>query len=277
MKKILFLLFISLCVFSCKQEINNEFDNVVLCYYGRSPIGTTFEVPVRFYNNGKEIATFTLYSYNDDLENGIYKYNDTTYAGVNWVRNSYYVDKTFYKGLCKWGDKIITDGSVTVTKGNDTYTFIVDVTDNTGEKHTGKFKGNVTKENKYPQSEIKGKFAEVYVTDSGWQGAHKLMIGLMGGDKFYGLQIYYSMPCEEMPNDIVGLYQINDGSTDYWSKYWSNGLVPFLESDCFKLVDGQITVSRDNNKYKIDVDVTDVNGYRIQECFDGGYFGSSIY
>ncbi|MDR0830224.1 MAG: hypothetical protein LBN95_08980 [Prevotellaceae bacterium] len=271
MKKYVFIFFLSIYCFSCKQEINNEFDKVILYYYGRSPIGTTFEVPVQFYNSGKEIASFTLYSYNADLENGIYKYNDTTYAGINWVRNSYYVDKTFYKGLCKWGDKIITDGSVTVTKENNTYTFIVDVIDNTGKKHTGKFKGNVTKENKYPQSEIKGKFAEVYVADTGWQGAHKLMIGLEGGDTFYSLKIYYSVPCEEMPNDIVGVYQINNGIQS--SKYWCD----ILNRNMINLADGQITVSRDNNKYKIDVDVTDVNGYRIQECFDGGYFGSSIY
>ena len=286
MKKLILLILIICCV-SCERKVfYDTFDKVVIYDYGRSPIGLTFDVPVKFFFNKKEIATFHLYSIFPDLENGVYKYNETAVNSIVFTETSTTSDKTFFKGRCKWGDNIITDGTVTVDKQGDNYTFIVEITDNTGTLHYGKFSGKVKKEDWHTKSNVnlfvtgtltneKGSMGAPVGTPSDFSGGISLLF-LDAGD--VNKQIYVSLEfSHNNENDPTGTYNINPNANGFFYpdiNVYQNTLVINCRLPSYQLTSGTITITRVNKptKFRIDVDVITENGWVIKGCYDGGKY-----
>jgi len=278
----------SVCLFSCKpQRFNEIFDSVIIYDYGRSPIGTTYDVPVKFFFNNKEIATFHLYSFYSDLESGVYNYNDVK-RSTNGIAFEKFgcSNKTFFKGECKWGDNIITGGTVTVDKQGDKYTFIVDVVDNKGEQHYGKFNGKVKKEDWYKKSQT-GLFAAVTIGESLTQveGYKITVVQLDAGDTKNNLTVSISIIKPENNNGITGVHQVYynahiayaiDNGLEVCNNWCSYKNYPVEDNlpygvNFMELNTGTITVMRVNKpwKYEIDVDVVAANGYEIKGSYTG--------
>jgi len=298
--KIYLILLMFVCLYSCKeQKFEEEFDSVVIYDYGNSQLGVTYDVPVKFFFNGKEIATFHLYSFSPNLESGIYICSDETAAAYQVAFSPEFkgVNKTFFKGDCKWENNIITGGSVTVDKQGDNYTFIVDVVDNTGKQHYGKYSGKVQKEDWYVKSEIGGIFCSVGFVEGYFQPIDINYIGVRmqmdAGDIYNRLSVSLGFLLHIEDSDITRVYHINpnptgnpNNATDgVYSNFciYKNYPAEGDNSGAFgiNLTSGTITISRVNEKwqYRIDVDVIAENGYQIKGCFNGGeikLFGNVI-
>jgi len=186
------------------------FDSVVIYNYGYSQLGLTYDVPVKFFFKNKEIAIFHLYSFCDNLESGTYTYlgKPAVSKGVPFFDYGC-SNKTFFKGECKWGDNIITGGTVTVDRQGDKYTLIVDVTDSKGEQHYGKFDGKVKKEDWYKKSTL-GLFNGVGIWESSMQveGYKVTAIQIDAGDTKNNLTISLSIIKPENNNGITGVHQV---------------------------------------------------------------------
>jgi hypothetical protein len=292
MKKIYYFLFLIVLCLSCERENKNSiFTDVTLYYYGYSGMGYTYEVPVRFFTGGKEVAFFILYSTDKDLKTGVYNYNEKIVYDADY-NNNYITctNFTFFKGKCRWGDINIKAGSVTVERNNDDYSFIIDVVDNKGDTHKGKYQGKVKKQNFARQSEIGGVFAVLHLTNANnqWERPVGLpddyaggltMLQVEAGEKneAYVVNIMYLHPDE---NDPTGTYYINPNANYYYQEgenvYQNYCYYSLAPQNFTSLVSGSITITRVNKpyKFKIDVDVTDRKGGQIQGCFDGiDYWG----
>jgi len=173
-KTVIFSIFVFLIVLfvSCcrEREFDGTFDKVIIYEYGYSYMGLTYEIPVKFYADNKEIASFYLFSFDKYLESGVYNYTDSIVGTWHSFPDSRYSNKTFFKGRCKWGNNIIKGGTVTVDRQDENYTFIVDIVDNKGEQHYGKFSGKVEKEDWYIKSEIGGIFCVAAFWETWGQG-----------------------------------------------------------------------------------------------------------
>jgi hypothetical protein len=284
MKYFYFASLVSVLFFSCKEpKLEGEFDEVTLYYYGRSHSGTTYEVPLKFYINGKETAFFVLYSLSPDLESGVYSYNDSLYINCQIFNDFAFTDKTFYKKVCKMGGNEITDGTVTVERASDKYNFIIDVTDNKGVNHKGTFKGKVKKENYHQQSNVNGLFANAsiekcspgfpYGLPENYDGGIT-WIELRAGDWVSGMEVNIIFLHSEL-NDFTGVHYANSSLT-LQSMYYKN----LEDRNHMRLVSGTFTVTRVDDKpykFKIDVDVAAANGDIIQGSFDGGEIWFSGY
>jgi len=293
MNKYIYVFILLFLLLSCQKEnFKGEFDNVTLYYYGRSHSSTTYEIPLKFYNNGKEIAFFVLYSLSPDLENGVYNFNDSLHRNCQAFQHFAFVDKTFYKGVCKWEGNEITNGMVTVNKQGENYTFIIDIIDYKGENHKGTFKGKVKKENYHQQSKVNGLFAAAYIDNhTQWTlgvpedySGGITWLSVFSGDRLNGkaVNIIYS---HSNPNDFTGVYYVNPNAN---GKYNSDGLaiqnaydkhgVQSIQNK-YKLVSGTFKVTQVNKpwQFKIDIDVVAENGDIIQGSFDGGEIWFSGY
>jgi len=263
------------------------FDEVIIYNYGYSQVGLTYNVPVKFFFNNKEIATFHLYSFSPDLESGVYNYYDKFVVVEQPFVEFKGVNKTFFKGDCKWGDNIITDGSVTVEKQGDNYTFIVDVTDNKGERHYGKFSGNVKKENWHTKSTL-GLFSSLILKDAsdvvqieGYKITTMYVdAGYSNRDGWAALSVGVYVIRPENENVFEGVYHIGEGILQGW--YISNNY-PVNDGSPFSAISkplrsGTITITKVNKqwRYKVDVDVVDENGYEIKGSFTGNYMHFSF-
>jgi len=281
-------------LFSCGGPgPKGDFDNVTLYYYGRSNIGITYEVPLRFYSNGKEVAFFVLYSLSPDLENGVYNFNDSIYPSCQSFPDFAFVNKTFYKGVCRWKNNIIIGGTVTVEKKGDNYTFIIDVTDYKGEGHKSTFTGKVKKENYHQQSQINGIFASAVIFNDTGKPYYNLPADYLGGvtflnvsygDILYGIKVsvIYLHP---NPNDFTGVYYVNPNANGLYNpdsyiiqNIYVEGLVT---QNTYRLASGTFKIIKIDKPwhFKIDVDVVASNGEVIQGSFDGGeiWFSDDSY
>ncbi|MDR0829632.1 MAG: hypothetical protein LBN95_05935 [Prevotellaceae bacterium] len=292
MKKIIFYITFLLICISCKNNDNSE---ITLYYYGRSPIGTTFEVPVRFYENGKEKAFFVFYSSDQNLESGVYEYNDTVYPpSFYWGIGFCYANKTFYKEVSKWESNYITGGNVNITRNGEQYTFLIDVTDNKGEKHIEKFEGKAKKESYHQQSIVKGEFStadiencmvETHFTSrlpADYSGGMTWLY-LESGDVLNGKRINIIF-LHSNANDFTGTYSVDanaNGSYREGKDMIQNivELYPKRSQYDPKLISGTFTISKVDKPwhFKIDVDVVDDLGDIIQGSFDGGQITFSDY
>jgi len=284
MKKVFYFLFATLFLVSCREPEPKEDYNVILYYYGRSNLGMTYEVPIRFHSDGKEIAFFVLYSLSPDLENGVYNYNDSIYPSCQSFPDFAFIDKTFYKGVCKWKNNIITGGTVTVDRQGDNYTFIIDVTDYKGENHKATFTGKVKKENYHQQSKINGIFAAADIFNDKNHWSHVLPADYSGGVTWlnihYGYVLYWNkvniMYLHPNPNDFTGVYYINPNANGIYNpdSYIIQNLYEkgFGSENTYQLVSGTITVTRVDKpwSFKIDVDVVASDGNLIQGTFGDG-------
>lgn len=293
MKKILYLFLIIVCVSCCKPEINNNtFTDVTLYYYGYSNMGYTYEVPLRFYKDGKVEAFFILYSVDKDLKSGVYHYNDVFEPNADtWNDTIVYSNFTFFKGKCHWGNNIITEGAVTVERKNDEYTFLICAIDNKGEAHIGKYQGKVKKQNFEKQSKIGGVFAAASLSDANdpWlrpiglpsdYAGGATMVQVEAGERYdgYTVNMMYLHPDK---NDPTGTYYVNPDADGYYHEgeivYQNYCLYKLLITtwlDTKILASGTITITRVNKpwKFRIDVDVTDKEGGHIKGFFDGGEY-----
>jgi len=289
MKKPFYFLFALFVFVSCNKPYNdNTFTDVTLYYYGYSGMGYTYEVPVRFFINKKVEAFFILYSIDKDLKEGVYNYNDVFVPNLGmWdYGNIVFTNFTFFKGKCKWKDNIITDGFVTVERNGNNYTFIIDVTDNTGAIHTGKYQGKVKKENFEIQSKIGGVFALASVENrigDPWAGPVGLPSSYSGGNTWvqveagekndgYMVNMLYLHPDK---NDPTGTYYVNPNANGYYREgeivYQNLCSYNISQTNTRQLLSGSITITRVDKpwKFRIDVNVTDEDGGHIQGCFDG--------
>jgi len=285
--KFYLIILILACFYSCKPQFDEMFDEVIIYNYGYSQVGLTYNVPVKFFFNNKEIATFHLYSFSPDLESGVYNYYDKFVVVEQPFVEFKGVNKTFFKGDCKWGDNIITDGSVTVEKQGDNYTFIVDVTDNKGERHYGKFSGNVKKENWHTKSTL-GLFSSLILKDAsdvvqieGYKITTMYVdAGYSNRDGWAALSVGVYVIRPENENVFEGVYHIGEGILQGW--YISNNY-PVNDGSPFSAISkplrsGTITITKVNKqwRYKVDVDVVDENGYEIKGSFTGNYMHFSF-
>jgi len=289
LKKINIIVLISIILISCthKETFNYTFDKVVIYDYGRSFIGLTYEIPIKFYFKDKEISSFYLFSFDKYLESGVYNYTDSIVGTHHAFPKSRYSNKTFFKDKCKWWDNYITSGTVTVDRQNDNYTFIIDVLDVNGEQHYGKFSGKVEKKDWHTKSEIGGIFCSVgfwegYIqpTDENYVGT---MMQLDAGDIYNYLHVNLGFLLHKN-SDITGIYHINPNANGYiqsavdgvYSNFCKYRDYPVEEDSKYGveswLESGTITIKRVNEKwqYRIDVDVIAKNGYKIKGCFNGG-------
>jgi len=294
MNKYIYFLALSVLFFSCEEEeFRGEFDSVTLYYYGRSHSGLTYEVPLKFYSNGKETAFFVLYSLSPNLENGTYNYNDLLHFNCQTFRDFAFTNNTFYKNVCKWNNNVIIDGTVTVEKSNDNYTFLIDVTYIKGENHKGTFKGKVKKENYHKQSNVNGVFASasidncvndrVFGLPEDYSGG-LTWLTVSSGDILLGMTV--NIIClRPSPNDFTGVYEVNPNANGRYSPdgsaiqngYDKKGTLGVQNE--YKLISGTFIVTRVDKpwRFKIDVDVVAENGDIIQGSFDGGEIWFSGY
>jgi len=269
---LIILIFTSL--YSCKLQFDEMFDSVVIYNYGHSDVGVTYNVPVKFFFKKKEIATFHLYSFYSDLESGVYNYSDITVPAFQMVFAPQFKgeNKTFFKGDCKWGDNIITEGSVTVEKQGENYTFIVDVIDNTGEHHYGKFSGKAKKEDWHTKS-AHGLFNNVTIGEAflHLDGYKVTAVQLDAGYKSVTLSVGVQIAKPENDNVFTGVYYFNESGWCSYTNYpeptsgsWGVQFMP--------LSTGTITITRVDEpwRYRIDVDVVAKNGYKITGSFTKG-------
>jgi len=291
MKKIIYLFLLLITLFSCKKEPKGN--SVTLYYYGYSGMGYTYEVPVRFYKGNELVGFFILYSTDKDLKEGIYKYNDKFVESYDiWNSETSYLDFTFFKNKCKWGDKYVTDGYVAVEKKDNIYTFVVSAQTSDGVWHNDyQYVGKVKKEKFETQSNVGGFFAVAHLTntDNYWERPFGLPSDYNGGmswvqveagtvSKCYIVSMLYTHPDA---NDPTGTYYINPNANGYY-QVGENA----YQNDCsyngltyIDLASGSITITRVNKpqKFKIDVDVTDINGRQIQGSWDGGVMWKCDY
>ena len=285
--KFYLIILILACFYSCKPQFDEMFDEVIIYNYGYSQVGLTYNVPVKFFFNNKEIATFHLYSFSPDLESGVYNYYDKFVVVEQPFVEFKGVNKTFFKGDCKWGDNIITDGSVTVEKQGDNYTFIVDVTDNKGERHYGKFSGNVKKENWHTKSTL-GLFSSLILKDAsdvvqieGYKITTMYVdAGYSNRDGWAALSVGVYVIRPENKNVFEGVYHIGEGILQGWCSYKG---YPVDDGSPYGvqlmgLETGTITITKVNQhwRYRIDVDVVARNGYNIKGSFTGNYIHFSF-
>ncbi|MDR1544166.1 MAG: hypothetical protein LBS50_07160 [Prevotellaceae bacterium] len=268
----MFVLLIVLSLFSCKEDIDITFDKAIIYNYGHSEIGITYDIPVKFFVKNKEIAYFRLYSMDENLANGIYNYSDVDV--VNYIPFGYRAncsDKTFFKDRCKWNNNTITRGSVTVEKQNDKYTFIVNITDNKGVQHRGKFSGKVKKEDWYEKSKTGGLFNCADIWESYRQpndGTFEFALQMNSGDTNNEIQLNATFIVNN-PTDATGVYEFYN---DVWCQYTN---YPVQGSTArpneFIQASGTIIITRVNEgwKYKVDVDVVSEKGVVIKGSFDG--------
>ena len=282
--KFYLIIVIFVCLYSCKSQIFDEtFGSVIIYYYGHSGAGVTYDVPVKFFFNKKEIATFHLYSRSLDLESGVYNYSNELVGTQLSFIEVIGENKTFFKGDCKWGDNVITSGTVTVDRQGDKYTFIVDVTDNKGEHHYGKFSGKVKKEDWYTKSTL-GLFngttiweSEIQVGDDYKATAIQLDAGYYAYTGAITLSVGFRIIRPKNDKVFEGVYRIGESNMDgEWCSYknYPEGKTHSI----IELTTGTITITKVNEpwRYKIDVDAVAKNGYEIKGSFTGNYMHFSF-
>ena len=284
---------------SCEQkEFGSKFDKAVIYEYGYSYMGLTYEIPVKFYFNNKEIASFYLFSFDKYLESGVYNYTDVVVGTWHAFPESCYSNKTFFKGRCKWGDNIVTGGTIIVERRGEEHIITVDVVDNTGEQHYAVFSGKVHKENWHTKSEIGGIFCSAVFWEGWEQPADENYKGVImqmdAGDIYNNLRVSLGFLLNKN-SDITGTYHINPNAKGYissavdgvyqntcgYKNYPVEGHTLQYSVDT-GLVSGTIIISRVNEqwRYRIDVDVVAKNGFEIKGCFNGGeicLFGNTIH
>ena len=285
MKRILFFSLVISCILNSCKEKEPQGNNVTLYYYGYSGMGYTYEVPLRFYDGNELVGFFILYSTDKDLKEGIYKYNDKFVESYDiWNFETSYLDFTFFKNKCKWGDKYVTDGYVYVEKEGEIYTFVVSVQTADGIWHDWQYSGKVKKEIFETQSEVGGFFAVAHLMNhldnlpgrpwglpSDYSGGNTWVQVEAGTlNQSYIVNIQYTHPDA---NDPTGTYYINPNANGYYQEGENayQNLCSYGYS-YINLVSGFITITRVDkpHKFKIDVDVTDINGGHIQGSWDGG-------
>ena len=287
MKRILFFsLIISFILNSCEEKPKGN--NVTLYYYGYSGMGYTYEVPLRFYYGNEVIGFFKLYSTDKDLQEGLYTYNEKVVDmyGVG-DSNVAYKDFTFFKNQCKWGDRYVTDGYVSVKKEGEIYTFVVSVQTADGIWHDWQYCGKIKKEKFEAQSEVQGFFADAYLGNrllynplgrpwglpSDYSGGNT-WVQVEAGTIYqsYIVSMLYTHP---NANNPTGIYYVNSNANGYYQEGESayQNECSYTGLSYIKLESGFITITRVDKpyKFKIDVDVTDINGGHIQGSFDGGH------
>jgi len=275
MRRIIYFTFVLFTLLSCKKEDNIR---VIIYNYGRSEIGTTFDIPVKFIIDDKTEAIFRLYSYDQNLAEGIYQYNDKDIHDCRMWGPYNCTDKTFFKNRCKWGDKYVTDGYVSVEKESEIYTFVVGVQTTDGVWHNDyQYIGKVKRENWKTKSDVGGMFCALDITNAinnpgtphplpqGYNGATMLCVAT--GDIYYGITFFLKYMHPEF-DDPTGTYSIT--GNDIIQKIYTPNVTGFGTS--IKLVSGTFTVTRVNKpwKFRVDIDVVDEKGRVIQGCFDGG-------
>ena len=278
MKKILFYILTFFTFLSCEKKPKGDFQSVILYNYGRSEIGTTYDVPLKFIvNSTKEEVLFHLYSFDPNLEAGIYTYNDRDRFDCRMWGPYNCTNMTFYQNRCKWGNKYITDGYVYVERDGDIYTFVVSAQTADGNWQDWQYNGKVKRQDWHEKSNIGGMFAHLSVDDArnfpavprplpqGYNGA--TMLAFLAGDADYGIAFFLKY-MHENPNSPTGTYSVvgNHMIQDIYYPYSSERINPK------HLVSGTFTVTRIDkpHKYRVDIDVVDENGRVIQGCFDGG-------
>jgi len=292
MKRLIFFSVITLSFIlnSCNKETIE--DRVILYYYGYSGMGYTYEVPVRFYV-GDTVVFFILYSTDKNLKEGIYKYNEKIVVDADiWNDDIAYTDLTFFKNKCTWGSSNITDGYVSVEKDGEIYTFVIGVQTTNGVWHNWQYQGKVKKEKYKIQSEVGGFFAVAHLTntDNYWERPFGLPSDYNGGMswvqveagstiKGYMVNMLYLHP---NVNDPTGTYYVNPNANGYYQEGESayQNICEYNKNfNGIQLASGYITITRVNKpyKFKIDVDVTDINGRHIQGSWDGGVMWKCDY
>jgi len=216
MKKFIIFIFVLFTLFSCKKEPKGDFESVTLYNYGRSKIGTTYDIPLKFIvNSTKEEVLFRLYSLDPNLAEGIYNYTDKDINDCRIWGPYNCTDKTFFKNRCKWGSSYIVDGYISVEKNKDIYTFVIGVYTQDGKLHTGQYEGKVQKKDWYEKSKIGGMFATLGVIDyknfppylyPNYSGG-VTMLGVQAGNSYYGLS-FFILYMHENPNNPIGTYSI---------------------------------------------------------------------
>jgi hypothetical protein len=276
--KLILLLFSLFIIYSCNEEkFNNTFTDVNAIYYGRTELGYTFETQLVFSDKDKDKhnVILTLWSTSQELENCTYEICPDIIT-ANFSQKGVYVNKTFARD-CKWNGNLITDGIVTVSKENGKYSFILDLIDNTGEKHKGQFKGTVSATDKSSTSQYKGLFTNIYFGNSAFSG-YKLLIvdcGNLLSDSFeerayfaYSRQVGFRFPLLE--NDpMTGVYDLTNSMFSQRDvRYNCNN------NKIYQIVSGTLTIERVNEpyKFKVCVDYIDENGEHLAGCFDGGLY-----
>jgi len=273
MKKIIYFIFIVFTFLSCEDK---DIEKVIIYDYGRSEIGTTFDIPIKFIIDDKTEAIFRLYSYDQNLEAGLYQYNDKNVDDCRMWGPFNCKNKTFFKNRCKWGDKYVVDGYVSVEKEGDIYTFVVGVQTTDGIWHNWQYSGKVKREDWYKKSNIGGMFCNLGVINAinnpgtprplpeGYLGA--TLLGIESGDVYNCIRIFLKYMHPESDNP-TGTYSIT-GNDIIQRIYYTT----FLGFNSIKLVSGTFTITQVDkpHKYRVDIDVIDENGRVIQGCFDGG-------
>ena len=273
MRKILYFTFIIFTFLSCKED--ETIEKVIIYDYGRSEIGTTFDIPIKFIIDEKTEAIFRLYSYDQNLEAGIYQYNDKDVKDCRMWGPFNCKDKTFFKDRCKWGSSYVTGGYVSVEKEGEIYTFVVSVQTTDGIWHDWQYNGKVKKQDWHEKSKIKGMFVELGLDDYKNKSPYLYpnytggvtMLSVEGGDASYCIRFFF-IYMHENPDTPTGTYSIT-GDNIIQRIYLKS-----IFSDTYTyLVSGTFTVTRVDkpHKYRVDIDVVDENGRVIQGCFDGGH------
>ncbi|MDR0829633.1 MAG: hypothetical protein LBN95_05940 [Prevotellaceae bacterium] len=277
---IYFLIFVSFILNSCKQpDLDNTFSKVEATYFGRTEIGTTFETTLDFYNGEKKEATIVLWSFVQDIESGVYIICPdimTTTFGYKGV----YLNNTFSRTKCKWNEQLITGGTITVSKDKNTYTFILDLIDNKGNNHKGKYNGKVSVIDKSDTSPYNGMFVDAFVHTCAWYGECPSVggltyMGITAGDcTFLGtydksyvrkISMVFTQPDIDDP---TGTYNFADNCFQHkYVQYSRDGIFPM-----YQIVSGTLTIERVDKsyKFKICVDYVDETGDKVSGCFDGG-------
>ena len=139
-KNILLCIVIGICFISCKKE-EQTIDSVELYYKGRTVIHSTFNVPLKFYANGKLVLEMLLWSLDSTLESGRYTLCPDKPSG-GWSEKGN-INKTFSREHCFWNGRLIKDGYIDVNKYGNKYTFHINLIDVKGKQLITEYSGNI--------------------------------------------------------------------------------------------------------------------------------------
>jgi len=296
MKKFILFSVLGLMFFACvlpvKPPINppevfvNTLDTAFLWYKGRSSIGISYQHSVIFFkknNTGlQQDLHFLFNTSTPEIENGVYTppaiYRGEI-AGTFTRSGSYYRQQN--------GNYLyISDGTVTIEKKDNIYTFIIDVTDEQGNNYKEQYRGGVLYFDDSGNNPRKGMFvdSEIHQCNGVIPSILHTPTGLMNfvnderlawltmscGDNYSGIQLDFAFSVFDV-NDISGTYNIEE---PYFYRGVAYYKAPNNAGKSVEITSGSVKLTRvfDEQwwKFRIEVNITNAEGNTINEEFNGG-------
>ncbi len=272
MKKTLFVLFAGVLLLSCEKEPKiTTIDSVELYYRGRTPLHSTFNVPLKFYSKGELVLDMLLWSLDSTLESG--RYTICPDKPSNGWGDKGYVSKTFSRNACYWRGELIVDGYVDVQNNGNTYSFDISITDAKGKNHQAQYSGEVINKRSSQITPYLGFFFDLALEKSkrNQEGEYvdvfEMFLTTGDGLDVYYRQLYFVFIPESSASP-EGDYNVENSHMLRACVYM--GHMP--TAPALDVVSGAFSITRTGTypPYRVDIDVFTEEGERIKGSYING-------